>query len=69
MKQKSRYNTAPIRSFCKAAAGKIKSVDYIFVHHTGGKYFSAAEETDKILGIRHEKFKSVRCRNGSFKEL
>lgn len=60
---------APIRSFCKAAAGKIKSVDYIFVHHTGRKYFSAAEETDKILGIRHERFKSVRCRKGSFKEL
>lgn len=60
---------APIRSFCKAAAGKIKSVDYIIVHHTGGKYFSAAEEADKILGIRHERFKSVRCRKGSFKEI
>ncbi len=60
---------APIRSFCKASAGKIKSADYIIVHHTGGKYLSAAEEMDKILGIKHGEFKSVRCRKGSFKEL
>ena len=60
---------APMRSFCKAAAGKIKSADYIIVHHTGGKYLSAAEEMDEILGIKHEEFKTVRCRKGAFKEL
>ena len=60
---------APMRSFCKAAAGKIKSADYIIVHHTGGKYLSAAKEMDEILAIKHDGFKSVRCRKGKFKEL
>lgn len=27
---------APVRSFCRQAAGKMHSVDYILVHHTGG---------------------------------
>lgn len=60
---------APMRSFCKAAAGKVKSADYIIVHHTDGKYLSAAKEMDEILAIKHDGFKSVRCRKGKFKEL
>ena len=60
---------APMRSFCKAAAGKIKNVNYIIVHHTNGKNLAAAEEMDKILGVRHEKLLSLRCRKGSYKEV
>ena len=54
---------------CKSRRGKVKSADYIIVHHTGGKYLSAAKEMDEILAIKHDGFKSVRCRKGKFKEL
>lgn len=60
---------APVRDFCKKAAGQIKEVDYILVHHTGGRYENAAREMDDILKIRHTSLKSIRCRNGVFKEI
>lgn len=59
--------SAPVRSFCKAASGKIKNVSYIFVHHTNGKYESAAKEADELLGITHSELHNVRCRQGKFK--
>ena len=60
---------APVRDFCEKAAGRIKEVDYIPVHHTGGRYENAAREMDKILKIRHTSLKSIRCRKGVFKEI
>ena len=60
---------APMRSFCQAAAGKIREVDYILVHHTGGRYQNTAEEMDALLGIRHTGLRSYRCRMGSFQEI
>lgn len=60
---------APVRDFCKKAAGEIKEVDYILVHHTGGRYENAAREMDDILKIRHTSLKSIRCRKGVFKEI
>lgn len=60
---------APMRTFCKKAAGKIKEADYILVHHTGGRYENAAEEMDRLLGIRRTGLKSYRCHAGSFKEI
>ncbi len=60
---------APVRDFCEKAAGRIKEVDYILVHHTGGRYENAAREMDEILKIRHTSLKSIRCRKGVFKEI
>ena len=56
---------APMRSFCQAAAGKIREVDYI----TGGRYQNTAEEMDALLGLRHTGLRSYRCRMGSFQEI
>ena len=33
---------APMRAFCGEAAGKIRTADYILVHHTRGQYENAA---------------------------
>jgi len=61
--------SAPIRSFCKAAFGRIKSASYILVHHTGGKYLNIAVEMDRLLGINGDSVKSVRCHIGDFKTM
>lgn len=60
---------APVRNFCKKASGKIKSADYILVHHQGSRYMKAAEEMDKLLCIRHGSFRSIKCHVGKYKEL
>lgn len=58
---------SPVREFCKQAAGKIKAVDYVLVHHTRGQYESVAAEMDGLLGIPHTTSISVQCRMGEFK--
>ena len=58
---------APMRSFCAQAAGKIKEVDYILVHHQGSSYENAADEMDRLLGLKRTGFRSVRCRKGRYK--
>ena len=60
---------APVRSFCRQAAGKIQKVDYILVHHTGGIYENAAKEMDTLLGITHTSLRSVQCKMGKYKEI
>ncbi len=60
--------SAPIREFCKQAAGKIKKVDYVFSHYTEGVYKNAAEEADELLGVKRTGIKSVVCRKGDFKK-
>lgn len=55
---------APVRSFCRATHVKIRSVDYILVHHTKGTYESAAAEMDELLGIRRTGLCSIQCRTG-----
>ena len=57
---------APMRSFCRAAAGQIRSVDYILVHHTNGTYKNAADEMDALLGIRRTSLCSIQCRTGNY---
>ena len=57
---------APIRSFCRAAAGQIRSVDYILVHHTKGTYENAADEMDALLGIHRTSLRSIQCRTGKY---
>lgn len=58
---------APIRAFLRQASGKIKAVNYIFVHHTNGTYKNAATEADKLLGTQHKSLFNIRCRAGEFK--
>ncbi len=58
---------APIRSFLRQARGKVKSVNYVFVHYTNGKYSGVATAADEILGIKHQNLVNVRCRQGKFK--
>ena len=60
---------APVRAFCRQAAGQIREADYLLVHHTGGVYTNAAEEMDALLGITHTGLRSVRCRMGPFKTI
>lgn len=58
--------SAPMRAFCRAAAGKIKEVDYILVHHQRSSYQNAANEMDAILGLHRTGFRSIQCREGKF---
>ena len=58
---------APMRSFCRQTAGKIKEADYILVHHQSSRYENAAEEMDALLGIHHTELRSVQCHAGKFR--
>lgn len=60
--------SAPVRSFLRQAKGKIKNVNYVFVHYTNGDYRGVAAAADEILGIEHQKLVNVRCRQGNFKQ-
>lgn len=60
---------APTRSFCMEAAGRIKEADYILVHHQNSRYENAAREMDILLGLQHTALRSVRCREGVFREI
>lgn len=60
---------APIRAFLRQASGKIKSANYIFVHHTAGRYQNAAKEADTLLGMVNSDFADVVCRKGRFRQF
>ncbi|MDD3242960.1 MAG: hypothetical protein PHD32_04455 [Eubacteriales bacterium] len=60
--------SAPVRSFCRAAAGKIKAADYVLVHFQRGRYENAVREMDTLLGIEHGSVRSVCCHVGRFCE-
>ena len=60
---------APVRSFCRQAAGQIREADYILVHHQNSVYENAAGEMDALLGITHTALHSVRCRTGEYKSV
>ena len=56
---------APVRSFCRQAAGKLREADYILVHHQKDDYENAADEMDRLLGVTRTGLRSVQCRMGS----
>ena len=58
--------SAPMRAFCMAAQGKIRQADYILVHHNRSDYRSAADEMDRLLGLRRTGLLSVCCRKGRY---
>ena len=60
--------SGPMRAFCQAARGQIREADYMLVHHTRGRYENAADEMDRLLGLRRTHLRSVRCRTGKFTE-
>lgn len=55
---------APMREFCKKASGRIRSADYILVHHQKSLYANAADEMDRLLGLKDTPAVSVCCREG-----
>ena len=59
---------APVRAFCQAAAGQVKEVDYILVHHNNRPYENAAQEMDALLGLHRMGLRSVCCRKGRYHE-
>ena len=59
----------PIKAFCRECAGRIRCVSYIISHYNNTAYTAAADELDKILGVKHSAFRSVRCRQGVFKTI
>ncbi len=58
---------APVRSFCRQAAGQIREADYILVHHQKSDYVNAAEEMDALLSLRRTGLRSVQCRKGVYR--
>ena len=60
---------APVRSFCREAAGKIRQADYILVHHTAAPYRNAAREMDTLLGLHDTPMRSIQCKTGRFRKI
>lgn len=58
--------SAPVRSFCRQAAGQIKEADYILLHHQKNDYRNAAEEMDRLLGLHDSPAVSICCREGRY---
>ena len=58
---------APVRSFCRQAAGQIREADYILVHHQKSDYVNAAKEMDALLSLRRTGLRSVQCRKGVYR--
>lgn len=59
---------APVRAFCQAASGKIREADYLLVHFNPASYENAADEMDRLLGLKRTGFRSFVCRTGRFRE-
>lgn len=57
---------APMREFCKKTSGRIRSADYILVHHQKSLYANAADEMDRLLGLKDTPAVSVCCREGRY---
>ena len=60
---------SPIKAFCKEASGKIKEADYIILHHMKTGFDSAADEMNKLLGLKRTGFKSICCKKGRFRTV
>lgn len=60
--------SAPIRKFISLYSGKIKNVEYVFVHYTKGNYNKVANYMDKVLKVKHNKLTNVIMRLGCIKE-
>ena len=61
--------SAPIREFCYKYSESINSVEYIFVHFMNTKFENVADEVDRILKKKREKFTSISLRLGKIKKV
>ena len=61
--------SAPIREFCYKYSESINSVEYIFVHFMNTKFENVADEVDRILNKKREKFTSICLRLGKIKKI
>lgn len=59
---------APMRTFCRAAKGSIKEVDYILTHFNPCKYKGVIAEMDELLGITATSTVSIRVQWGKVKK-
>lgn len=57
----------PIKEFCKQYSGKLKNVDYIFVHFMNAKFVTLAGEMDNILKTKRKNLTTVCSRLGKIK--
>lgn len=55
---------APIRNFCYKYSKEINSAEYIFTHFMNVSFENVADEVDKILNQKREKFTSICVRLG-----
>ena len=60
---------APIRGFMQTYAGKLKSVEYVFLHFMRASFSGLADEADNILKVKRESFKSYSSHYGKIKEI
>ena len=60
---------APVRAFCQAAAGKIREADYVLVHFNPSRYENAADEMDRLLGLKRTGLRSFACQMGRYREM
>ena len=60
--------SCPIREFCKLSRGKIKNVEYVFVHFLNKNLISSQKELDSLLDIKNSSAKSVCCQFGKYKD-
>lgn len=56
--------SAPIRDFCYKYSKDINSVEYIFTHYMDAKFINVADEIDKILNVKRNKFTTICIRLG-----
>ncbi|MDD6193565.1 MAG: hypothetical protein PUB19_01550 [Lachnospiraceae bacterium] len=56
--------SAPVRSFCAKAKGRIKNAEYVLVHYQKARYENACDEMDSLLGVKHQKAWSICTRQG-----
>ena len=55
---------APVRAFCRQAAGRIREADYVLVHYQKLRYARVADEMDAMLGLRRTGLRSICFRRG-----
>jgi len=60
--------SAPIRSFCNFAKGKVKSIDLVSLHFSRGSYEKVKTEAEQLLQTNVNNYQSLVCRFGKIQE-
>lgn len=59
--------SSPIRRFCELYSGKLKNVEYVFVHFMKSKFAFIADQMDQMLKVKRTKVINVCSRIGKVK--